>query len=126
MFCKATELYMRENFISVIQSQFKDAKKKDNDYTTGYIAKKINDNIDTFIRLLNDKYYNGIWWKIYGKKLKDINVLRRSCCHPDNFLLEDEQNLKRLLFDEEVFKNLRVGKKIAKNIEKLNIKYSQS
>ena len=125
MFCKATELYMRESFISVIQSQFKDAKKKDNNYTIGYMAKKINDNIDTFIRLLNDKYYNGIWWKIYGKKLNDINVLRRTCCHPDEFLLADEQNLKQLLFDEEVFKNLKVGRRIAKNIEKLNIKCVQ-
>ena len=50
--------------------------------------------------------------------LSNIRELRNDCCHGTSFKHNQEQKLRKLLFDDEVFKNLKVGKKIAENMKK--------
>ena len=64
------------------------------------------------------------YWKSYRKYPKAVSYthlireLRNDCCHGTSFKHNQEQKLRKLLFDDEVFKNLKVGKKIAENMKK--------
>lgn len=107
MFCKATELYMRESF--KIAFDYIDDRKTSKPRTL---------NINRFIKLTQSEYYNRNWWNDFICKLSNIRELRNDCCHGTSFKHNQEQKLRKLLFDDEVFKNLKVGKKIAENMKK--------
>lgn len=116
MFCKATELYMRESF--KIAFDYIDDRKTSKPRTLGNMENMIKININRFIKLTQSEYYNRNWWNDFICKLSNIRELRNDCCHGTSFKHNQEQKLRKLLFDDEVFKNLKVGKKIAENMKK--------
>ena len=85
----------------------------------GNMENMIKININRFIKLTQSEYYNRNWWNDFICKLSNIRELRNDCCHGTSFKHNQEQKLRKLLFEDEVFKNLKVGKKIAENMKKL-------
>ena len=119
MFCKATELYMRESF--KIAFDYIDDRKTSKPRTLGNMENMIKININRFIKLTQSEYYNRNWWNDFICKLSNIRELRNDCCHGTSFKHNQEQKVKKTCcLMMKYLKILKVGKKIAENMKKFN------
>lgn len=111
LFCKATELQIRNNFAEGLKQQLPEftirtnAKQElvplreasDADLMLGTIQYILKGNVPELaehMKLIGENDYSENWWKSFNDKLKELAYKRNQCCHPQLFQWKD---LKKLL-----------------------------
>lgn len=128
MFCKATEVNVRDSFIEGLKKHFPEDKlkgktlkeAKESLFMLGATAHLLNDKKTELASILNDREYDEQWWGSFIGRLKAMGQLRNKCCHTGEFSLDQEKEMIKLLFEERVFKDIKIGKRI-KNAKRLAV-----
>ncbi|MPN11174.1 hypothetical protein SDC9_158475 [bioreactor metagenome] len=106
LFCKATELRLRENFIGGLKKHFPNDKisggrrkleeAKDTDFMIGTICHILEKNVvelAEWMRANGDTAYTEEWWNAFVQKLNSFAKKRNTCCHPQLFCWSDMREL---------------------------------
>lgn len=128
LFCKATEINVRDSFIEGLRKHFPEYKLKgkllkeikENCFMLGTTAHLLDDKKKEIALILNDQVYDEQWWGLFTDRLRSVGQLRNECCHTGDFSLEQEKKMLKLLFEEMVFKDIKIGKRI-KNAKRLAV-----
>lgn len=106
LFCKATELQIRNNFAEGLKQQLPEFKMRTNskgeavplkeainaDFMLGVIQNILKRNapeLAKHMKQIGEDAYTENWWKSFYDKLKDFTYKRNQCCHPQLFKWEN-------------------------------------
>lgn len=109
LFCKAMELYLKENFIDGLKKRFPDYSIRnssnqmvplrnaaDKDFMIGtiqFILKNKISEISDFMLRKGYTEYSAPWWNSFNAKLKSFANKRNKCCHPQWFKWNDMKQM---------------------------------
>ncbi len=111
LFCKATELQIRNNLAEGLKQQLPEftirantkqepvplKEASDADFMLGTIQHILKGNVPELaehMKQIGEDDYSENWWKSFNDKLKEFAYKRNQCCHPQLFQWKD---LKKLL-----------------------------
>ncbi len=115
LFCKATELQIKNNFIKGLKKQCPEFKMrngvslkeaKDTDFMLGVIQnilRKNESNLVNYMKSIGEYDYTENWWKLFKDKLENFKLERNKCCHSHMFTWTDF--IKMLFYGFEMDRN---------------------
>lgn len=117
LFCKAMELYLRNNFANGLKRRFPDyniknsanqmiplQRAQNNDFMIGtirFILNKKADELGNYMALIGESNYTTSWWNSFNSKLKLFAAKRNKCCHSQCFKWNDMRQLLGYEFKED-------------------------
>lgn len=116
LFCKATELQIRNNFVEGLKHQFPNfgiktkvnqallplKEAKDATFTLGtvqYILNKKVSDLENHMQQIGENIYTKKWWDSFNDKLREFANKRNQCCHPQLFEWQDMKKMLALGFE---------------------------
>jgi hypothetical protein len=118
LFCKAMELYLKQNFVTGLKTRFPDYEIKTaskqlvklqnaspQDFMIGtiqYILRNKVEEIGRYMALRGEDEYSTAWWKSFNDKLKLFAEKRNKCCHHQVFKWHDMEQLIKYEFEDDV------------------------
>lgn len=117
LFCKATELKLKESFVDNLKKYFPDLeikkdlplrKAKDKDFMIGrimHILRKTSKEIAECLKKNGDYFHTETWWNKFIKKLDSFRDKRNQCCHSQLFPWSSMEELLTYGFEKSKMHN---------------------